>query len=957
MPTFARCHLRLIAVILFLSWVAPFNSQTYGQSFTGILQNEATQFAHDPKAGTVLVVETDNKSVALYAAVSSTGIAKMKKRVSFTQSPVGATYKRYKGKGYFAVVCKQHPAVYVYHAESLELVKRIVTNEMPNGFLAVSRSDSDPAVYYQFGSGHGSSVGFVDLSTLDDRGKVEIGDSVRDMEISADGKRLYTRGPWSPTGFEVWSLMPHPTNKRGKKGVQTFREHKSVSRYLADPTGQYVLAGSDIYTADCTKKVGVLPAYPFCFFEDRPIIIGIKDARVTAMSYNTFATLGSAPSSALSATDSRGRRVTSVPSSGFAMFADTTNKRVIVCSKSLIEAIPLKTLSVKDEPFMFADVDYPDSFSVGKTYSMTVKARAPRIRVSLEKGPAGMKLVGSKLQWQPSSADVGTATITLGLAFGDTAKPQTTELPVGRSHIALEFAPAGLALDHSGEKAVAWNANTSHSRTNVPIKGSLALIDLKKGELIATKEVPEHLHLAAISNNHIATVARNASVVEILSPKDFSLMKRLVLEGVVTRMNIIQNRFLVLTSSRNVTTTIDLNTYKPLASDHIVGQLLKSSSTSSRFVRTTGQPTGPISKVQGGWRVGQYVLSEELDKIQAILPGYQFPIYRMSTPSNSTPPMNWNRRAYNATLSTADGRIKIAAIPAGTVAVSDTLAMAAIGSFASYRDASNYRNKGTLSIVSLRDGKLIASDVMFDDPRGRTSSRSAVTVATTNNVAAMTFGNRVYYRAYTQDQIANLEQPLSFSWKQSSLVADSAKPTTLVHEIQGGKKPYDISLAAASPGVSIDKIGKVTIDPKQAIPGLIKLMTSDGKMSKAQATSQWTTYQDKFAPIFKDIVGRAPKGIPMALPIHLAVRDDELRIIRPSYVVLVEVPMEQVLEGLKDAPVVARHPNDGKLGFNNQPNRPVGSVEDRVESLESRLKVMEAQMQLILNELQRQRRN
>jgi len=202
--------------------------------------------------------------------------------------------------------------------------------------------------------------------------------------------------------------------------------------------------------------------------------------------------------------------------------------------------------------------------------------------------------------------------------------------------------------------------------------------------------------------------------------------------------------------------------------------------------------------------------------------------------------------------------------------------------------------------------------------------------------------------------------PPSFELKQSAVALDRAGPSKLTHAVAGGKQPYQFALMTPFAGVNISpNDGTVTVDgPKvieaalDALVGTLDRTTPSGRGSQGGLTSpvDADAYVARNAANFKQLAGRDPTGVPVALVIGVQATDSTPRTARLTYNTLIEVPRDKIDERIKKiaearAAAIAAQPKQPAAGGAGAAG---GAADDaRVQALERRIAALEAQLDLL----------
>ena len=132
------------------------------------LNSECCDFAINPETGDMAGVDPKANTITLYPAEYLSG--KNKTVVGPTKVGEGTTsvvYKKYKGKGYFAVVCLKDQMMHLLDAKTLGLVKEVDVSARGGWSAAASGNPDDPYVYYAAGERYKAWIGRVSLETFE----------------------------------------------------------------------------------------------------------------------------------------------------------------------------------------------------------------------------------------------------------------------------------------------------------------------------------------------------------------------------------------------------------------------------------------------------------------------------------------------------------------------------------------------------------------------------------------------------------------------------------------------------------------------------------------------------------------------------------------------------------------------------------------------------------------------
>ena len=155
----------------------------------------------------------------------------------------------------------------------------------------------------------------------------------------------------------------------------------------------------------------------------------------------------------------------------------------------------------------------------------------------------------------------------------------------------------------------------------------------------------------------------------------------------------------------------------------------------------------------------------------------------------------------------------------------------------------------------------------------------------------------------------DLKTPLWVPPAQSTFRVDASAPAKLTFKPAGGTPPFAFELPVEQPGIDLDaKTGTVTVTAgpfldlaKQALPRALSGGFVAGAANAADNApeQQLTAYAAAAGREYARLTGTAAKGLPVAVPVTVVVRDAEQQSQTVRQVVLLDVPMDGVRSALR----------------------------------------------------------
>lgn len=865
-------------------------------------------FAINPTTGDIAAVDPTAHRARLFRALE--GFNGDGEDVRLGDTPVSITYKRFGEQEMYAAVCTQDSHLYLIDADKFVLLKKIPLASAGVSNVTCSSNPEDPFIYYNFGSGHGSSAGVVDLRQMVDRG-LAFGDSM-DCAISADGKIAYRRGPWSPSGFASLAMTNDFTDEK-PVFAQLFYDHRSSGGYVPDPSGAFTLSGNGVYSKNLDKLVATLGFVPASFFRTRPLIVGSNGKRLYIASYNTLSSLGSSieiPAVLQGEASSLPRGVRS--SSDFKrvglkvrILPDDQYSRIIYAFRDKLALIPLADFELPDEPFMALNPVSTD-LVVGKKSSVQIRPRDDRVAVVAGDLPDGATKTEGGFDWTPTDSQVGTIKVPVTLSFGEIQRVLDVQLNVAQSFVRAPFLIAGTFVDDRAERAICWtgpgfDAHGRPSRSGSQIASQehrIAVISLGAKRDFKEKQLTYPVKKAIFADPHFAVLpaAENARV-DVFDATTFERVKTLLSTEPLNDISSSDGELML--HGQTVIDVYDIETFQR--------------------VRTVGSRTDRASSVatvglKDGLLVNGILYDSNGDKPSLLLAPGSFLTIKGGEPQLYSG--SFLRRKPAETTSNGSRQRKNQIRPtivAGPVAVVGRgVSLSLEESRNSVRPPGSSRSSLTqfrvTVIVHDADGTLhlrvpILNETVPALP-GQGSRPSKLLVA--NDVAIVVVGDRIFrwpVAGVKKSENKRTEIVECHVQPRQSTFLVEGSTTELKHSVKGGRDPYEFFLLTRLKGVAMDdKTGIITVTREELMEEAVTTIKK-AVVGASDVGAAVQKLKSQSLDVMKPAVvllGRKINGLPMAVPIHFKVIDDDGNVAEMQYFVLLEIPFRSLTEMLRE---------------------------------------------------------
>lgn len=936
-----------------------------------------------PQSGDLAALATSEGQVYLFRAADlAAGNVGSAVKVRVGAWPSAICFKKFGDQEVFAVVCFRDAHMYLLDATSGELVRKIPLFRSGVTDVVASTNPNDPFTYYTYADSQGGGAGVVNLREMKDQGQVF--DHYAICAVSASGRIAYRHASTSPRDLKSLEMA-----SGFGEGKPTFAElHSttvattSIAPCVADPFDCFTAAGSSIYSSSLVKREAGLSFIPSCFFAKRPILIGmggdpfppggnVQEIELRAASYNTFAPAGKkilldlqnprngdASAEKLPRNAEERRFVTSSERRLAWVFADDARDRVVVVRKSQLFFVPLADFEVPEEPLLLTSLEGATRMDADEDHTLALKPLDDRVEIHIDALPEGMKATGRQLAWRPTLGQIGRAKIDVTAKHGEIQRSFTFAVDVTFPAVPLPFSPAGVKVHKDGKRAVIWEGpiiGPPGSAGNNPSSSSaeyrVAVVDLDAGTTLAVRNVGEPVHDALFAADYIAIrIGGSAPRCDLLNVSTLERAKALVAATPVVGIEA-SDKYLALHTQKG-------------SELYEIGSLRRLKSVESQRFRGPNEPaTGIVLTPQGVFMQG--LLFDADLRPQLLLSPREMPVLEGADPQ-------WRLGLWPDASAQTQGRRLLSLPREGEESVVDEQVMpndktkiaVSMRKADLRRLGREFENQREIEISLNATGDVNARQTLVlerhvvDHSRPQAYPRLSVS----GDDAIVLFERSLYQWTIPRptDATADATAPLAFAPRQSTMVADVAGKTVLKHVVTGGQKPYKFAVLTPYNAVSIDvATGDVTVDATGVVSEAERVM--DAWVVRASIGRSCVDVLRSLAPSLatrtEEILGRRPKGVPVAVPIRVEVTDAATMRERLQYYVLIECSSTEALARLEklDKEKEEKRAENNAGRSRSIPSRrgardddEVAELRRRVDRLEQRLESMTRQLDELL---------
>jgi hypothetical protein len=878
------------------------------------------------KLGTIATVDPARSEVVFYPQLGAKSSADGATHLPVSGTPICIVHKDLKDKSYFIVACRQPNVIHLIDDRTLQIVRSITLA----GDLETIAAASDPAapwVYYitQSRQENLASIGRIDSQTFSDEpGQLPSHDNANDMVVSADGLTIFARRMHTgPKGFFAFDATAWPQVKR------VAYLHTDSGPYAADPHGQYIASAKSIWLPDLSRSVVDLNGRVALIVPEKALIFTLTDA-LNIFSYNSFhpiqtiALKGNAAAATPAAPGRRTRtsaREDSQMASRFSferpLLYDAKDNAAILLEDAQATVISLQGVTGIDEPVLAARLEQHAILPVGVTTKIRVIKSDPQSRLELRTAPKGMTLQNDQLVWTPTAEDVGAANITVDVGDGPAHREQELHLEVGRTAIQLPFNVMTSVVSEEGHYALARELRASRppgaQREPDTSQTRLALVDLQKLSIVADKTVPFDVQYLAVDSNYAYAIPMNAQVIEVLSLKDLSSVRKIFapqwpgslhsVAGVLyvgqaelpARFKVPELQLLPALPTVGGYNEPEFGHVWPVAVDggllfrgvvydpqmnKVVRAIQPEPIASIGLELTARTLTGGVRPVAGLWGLASSNLSvlretgpyaAQLRGVDPVVPT-DLPVIAMLQSPNPDRVHSLRPVRVAQPDANSDNKWSILLTDASTQTIQRTLPLC---------DEAPHAGDGYPSIQMQSD--LYAAGGKF--------------------VARIL--DRIFVVDSRQAPVSDIKPPLALSLDGAALVVRNGRAAGLAHA-HGGNGPYTFHLDSLTPGAAVDaSTGQISFDaaamkvkPEEILAGAARMR----EQGEAKPEDQLGAYIKSAGAMYMAITGQPTNDPPLAVPLQISATDRDQQTAVLRLVALITAPRAAVLQVMTRPP-------------------------------------------------------
>lgn len=933
------------------------------------LPEDYSDFARDPETGTIAALAADKNEVVFYLrqqlGASSERLTPAA-RTRLGGTPAAIAYKRYQQLRVFVVACPHESRLYLVSAEGhlgqghapFRVLNHVDLEHSGAAQIGVSANDRDPFVYCSFGSG--SNLGTVVVSLGDMRAHGPVFGPSDDCALSAGGDVVFRRNSTATDGFEALirtSSLADPI----PRFATWLRVPRPAKPFFPDPFDRLTASGREIFSRNLLRREAQLSFDPLCFFSTRPLIVGNSAAPeivLQAASYNTLKNIGQ-PVRIPKEPEAK-PRFPGGPATGRnrpwhgqdRLFADDARAEVVHAERDWLRFVPLADFGLPEEPLLIARLDGPRELIVGRREKWKLIPVTNSTQITFDSVPAGAEISGNTLTWRPDHDQVGPATIRATASAGNHTLPLQFDLQVRVPNIRLPFAPVHFTLAPSGTLAAIWEGDLSAVR--IPPQRishpNLAVVNLRTGKAVR-RQLEGTIHRCVVTEGHVVVLPGDPSVrCDVFRTGDLRRVAGVAVQEPIRQVGLGDKLLLVGTAS--TIELFDTNSFQRI-----------------RSFPTDGDPTRSLMSEHGIVLQG-VLFGFDLKPRLILQPGPLltlgdspdpddpdvFPSWFTSAPATAPqPPEELDRGT----------RIANVTIPGTSIQV--TLDRLTTQQFVNVGPSSFLRNDVELALSftePIARRLLVVRDATFTGTDSVSSSASSLQL--TKDYLYVTHGDRLHRlripRSMEPDAESS-EELLVWNPQSSVLALPTSGKTELRHEVRGGKLP--LRLRSPLEGLQVDEsTGTVLVDNRTVMNAARNELVQHMRAGGSPETSRETLgdMRERVSVHAAHALGRAPTGIPVAVPIRLSISDPDRRTHNLAYFVLAEVPsagLDKIDEPEADVEA-ERAPPPAEQAAADQPTEladadagqgPEG-LERRMNALEQRLNVLTQRLIQALQKLE-----
>jgi hypothetical protein len=854
------------------------------------LQQYAYDSAYDEESGRLIVASKNTNQVALYDTLD---VAKPITVEATVASPTTVAAKRHKGQLQFLAAGETDPRIDLFDGDTGQLSSSVSLAEANVTTLSADPRDDNPYAYYS--SRNDQPVGRIDVEKKVDEPKLQI--TGGGVHVSADGwlYLLYQAGYLRRYNTSLSDFSDSPGSSRDNISGLTLQ---------TDANGAYLAIDKTVLSSDCRSQLGEFEFVVSAFIPNSPWALGAKSNEIWVSSINDYRVVAKVPlpvdffQSRDRVGDPSGRRSDSSikPSDpsplDFQTYVDAKRQRLLVVSGNKLAVIPLAMFNLPTEPTLALEIRGPVTSEVYKPLEYTIRKVDPSVEVRTILLPEGATYENDTLKWTPGGDKVGAHEFKLEARQGKFRREYVIDLLVSRSSMSLPFYARSVALSRDAAKALVWGHETPDPSSGGYDRDrpflNLAVIDVASRKVIATRKFNRPIYRACIDENGAYIVLSNSEPgfpVEVhrLSLDDLSVAKTATtekhLENSDSQLHIIGGKFLSIGNERF--SLPDLNRLPQLASTD--DERLRN----WRNYYFAAQDLGDMVSWNG------IIWNEALQPILLINPPYFISSDFDNRPEFSSQRVQykWGRTGSSRSLEDGTGK--------NLLESSDS----ALGPLVLWQFPAACRldisSEPKLLLHELVEGKVVETIGLDPGERLQNVDYFSNVFECAGSLIVACAGGRLTFVSLDEIDRAPFKAPFRVSLKQDMVLKNESN-TNVTYELLDGKPPYQLKLTIGDAKFSATNApdGVVAIKTDELVEKLNQHAASSltGLVGRDEnPTERVLSYIQFVAPLFEQITGRKPQGVPVVVPATLEVTDGDLQIARLAHAYLVELPRARVI--------------------------------------------------------------
>lgn len=639
------------------------------------------------------------------------------------------------------------------------------------------------------------------------------------------------------------------------------------------------------------------------------------------------------------------------------MLADELGEQVLYAFRDRIFVVPLAEFKLPDEPYLTAAVS-TTTLTVGRPATIRVTPADPRVKLAFSNLPEGMTVTPDGLQWTAQSEHVGVVVVPVTLSFGSIQKTKNLQFEVVQPSTVLPFSITDFLVDAQGERAVFWvgarrDRFGQPERSQESQQSQIGVVSLKDASQIKTQQLSYVPRQVLLQGDKVVVLpGENASRVEIYDAAEMKRVKTLLSTSPLSEI-MTKGDQLTMKGGAGVD-WYDLTTFEKMSPPPASDPASRHSSPSQVAFQDGLLHHGTFFDSAG--EQPQLLVSPDPFYVVGGAPDRGLYAGRFLRQRKPLPARSGDPRGRSEGTTTVDGPF-----PLGKTDITISLEKT-VSRFDIPGSSRTNRNRTELSLTVSRDGKRIERVLVYSAVRPEQTDHPAM-LRIADGKVYVGYGDRIYEwsaESYKQEAVTSPEVvDFHFVPRQAIFALDSGR-ANWKHPVKGGSQPVEFFWLTRLEGVTLDdKTGVVTADGSVLLKQAEQALTSQfiKTTDELQALEQVRTYDAKVTERVRTLLGREPKGVPMAVPIHLKAIDGEGVVAELQYFVLLEVDFEKVRNSLRER---ARAAEKMRLAMEvqraerrlqlEQSRRQVKTPPDEIAKLNQRIDLLESKLDLLIEE-------